>query len=192
MESLTEKKWHEEDGVIYFSVTSDGKTGKEWLNHFKKKNYLSNYNSCSTQNLFFSKIKPTKGVTYKLAVLRGKLFSDRGRTNCEIGAKANSRKLTTPSMEIACLVRDKFTYGELEAMGCLGWIVIMHKPIDGDQYGPLLAHVYDSVHDHASFLFSSSHGNVTFVGLFGKESSRAWGEDHDFLFVASESLPKGD
>jgi len=189
MENQNEKKWYEEDGVIYFSVTSDGKTGQEWLKHFEKKNYLNDYNMRSTQNLFFSKIKPTKGVTYELAVLRGKLFSDRGRTNYEIGAKANNRKLTTPSMEIACLVRDKFTYGELEAMG-LGWLVIMHKPIEVPDYGSCLASVYDSAYN-ASFLFSSSHGNVTFVRLFGKETSYAWDENHDFLFVVSEGLPKG-
>jgi hypothetical protein len=188
MENLNEKKWYEEDGVIYFSVTSDGKTRNEWREHFKEKDYLSDYNPCSTHNLFFSKIKPTKGTTYKLAVLRGKLFSDRGRTTDEIIANANSRKLTTPSLEIFCLVRDKFTNGELQAMG-LDCLVIMHNPIEVPDYGSLLAQVYDSIHG-ASILFDSSDGNVTFVGLFGKKSSRAWDKNHDFLFVASESLPK--
>lgn len=29
--------WREEDGVFYFSVTSDGTTGPEWIERFKSK-----------------------------------------------------------------------------------------------------------------------------------------------------------
>src|SRR5687767_5139046 len=71
------RSWREEDGVIYFSVTSDGTTGEDWIkrlegNGFRVRDYAK-------QVLRSPDFKPTNGVTTEVAVLQGMLFEDRNR-----------------------------------------------------------------------------------------------------------------
>ncbi|MDD5043434.1 MAG: hypothetical protein PHD51_02060 [Patescibacteria group bacterium] len=162
-----EPRWREKDGVIYFSVTSDGTTGEEWIRRLIKKGFrVSNY---AEDVLCSSDFKPTKGVTTEIAVLRGRLFNDNERFTKNICAEADRRHLTEPNAEIACLIREMFTDGELEAMG-FRWIVAMHKPIK-DSFGiqRLL-----SVHQHDDGCWlrtcSDSRGDK-------------WGRDDGFAFV---------
>ena len=128
----TTRAWREEGNVIYFSVTSDGTTGEEWIKRLLKKNYrVGDYAKSILRSKDF---KPTKGVTTEIAVLKGMLFTDDERITKKIRIDASNRKLETPNAEIACLIREKFTDEEIEAMG-LTWIVAMHEPIkdsDGD------------------------------------------------------------
>ncbi len=132
--SEPEKSWHEHDGVIYFTVTSDGATGAEWIARLKKKGFrVSDY---AKQVLLSKNFKPTTGVTTEVAVLKGMLFEDNQRITKNIRKNAEDRKLETPNAEIACLIREKFTDEDIEAMG-LVWIVVMHESIndsDGDPY----------------------------------------------------------
>src|SRR3989338_4837086 len=93
------RSWREEDGVIYFSVTSDGTT--------------------------------------EVAVLKGMLFEDNDRITKKIRAEADKRKLSKPNAELACLIREKFTDKEIEAMG-LWYIVAMHEPINDSDGDPFL------------------------------------------------------
>jgi len=134
-EPLTSERtpsWREQDGVIYFSVTSDGTTGEEWIKRLKNKGFrIGDYAKQLLRSLDF---QPTSGVTTEVAVLKGMLFKDNDRITKKIRAKAGERKLTKPNAEVACLIREKFTDEEIEAMG-LWWIVAMHEPIndsDGD------------------------------------------------------------
>ncbi len=125
--SRLERRWREEDGVIYFTLTSDDTTGPEWIERTKKRgNRLTKY---AEQVLNSSDFVPTNGVTYQVAVLKGMLFSDNERITKNIRAEANRRGLETPNAELACLIREAFTDEELEAMG-LWWIVCMHEPIN--------------------------------------------------------------
>src|SRR3989344_2067345 len=129
--------WREEDGVIYFSVTSDGTTGKDWIARLESKGFclLDGYAKQLLSSLDF---KPTNGVTTEVAVLKGMLFEGDDRTSKTIRAEADKRKLTKPNAEVACLIREKFADKELEAMGLL-WIVVMHEPIkDSGGYPRLL------------------------------------------------------
>jgi len=128
-------KWREQDGVIYFSVTSDGTTGEEWNTRLESKGFrLSDY----TKSVLRSKdFKPTSGVTTEIAVLKGLLFTDSGRITENVRAEATKRKLTKPNAEVACLIREKFTDKEIEATG-LWWIVTMHEPIKDSGSGPSL------------------------------------------------------
>jgi len=73
--SLNDKRsWREQDGVIYFTVTSDDTTGEEWIIRLEKKGYrVSNYAKSILRSDGF---KPTKGVVTEIAVLKGILFSD--------------------------------------------------------------------------------------------------------------------
>lgn len=124
------RSWCEEDGVIYFSVTSDGSTGEQWISH------LERHGDYAKQVLRSKDFKPTNGVTTEVAVLKGMLFSDNDRITSNIRAEADKRKFKKPNAELACLIRVKFTDDEIKAMG-LTWIVAMHEPIkdsDGDPH----------------------------------------------------------
>lgn len=127
------RSWSERDGVIYFSVESDGTTGEEWFAYLEKKGLrVSDYAKSVLRSQDF---KPTSGVTTKVAVLKGELFSDDDRITKKIRAEADKRKFEKPNAELACLIRKKFTDDDIKAMG-LWWIVAMHEPIkdsDGDR-----------------------------------------------------------
>ena len=130
--SKSTRRWREQDGVTYFSVTSDGTTGPQWIERLEKKGIkLSKW---AKDVLNSPDFKPTNGATTEVAVLKGMLFEDNDRVTSKIRAEAGKRKLVNPNAELGCLVRDMFTDEEIEAMG-LVWIVTMHKPIkdsDGD------------------------------------------------------------
>ena len=132
--STPSRSWRKEDGVIYFSVTSDGTTGPQWIERLEGKGFrLSDY---AKQVLRSPDFKPTNGVTTEIAVLKGMLFEDNDRSTKKIRAEADKRKLEKPNAELACLIREKFTDKDIEAMG-LWYIVAMHEPIndsDGDPY----------------------------------------------------------
>ena len=126
------RSWREEDGVIYFSVTSDGTTGKDWITRLESKGFrVGDY---AKQVLRSPDFKPTSGVTTEVAVLKGMLFEDNDRITKKIRAEADKRKLSKPNAELVCLIREKFTDKEIAAMGLI-WIVAMHEPVhdsDGD------------------------------------------------------------
>ena len=127
------RSWREENGVISLgSVTSDGTTGLGWIERLEKKGFkLCDY---SKSILLSPDFKPTNGITTEIAVLKGEMFSDKNRFTKNIRAEADKRNLVKPNAEVACLIREKFTDKEIEAMGLL-YIVAMHEPIkdsDGD------------------------------------------------------------
>lgn len=165
-----ERKWREENGIIYFSVTSDGTTGEEWITRLESKGFrISDY----AKSILCSKdFKPTSGVTTEIAILKGMLFEDSNRTTKKIRTEAESRKLTKPGAEIACLIRENFSDKEIEAMG-LYWIVIMHEPINDSDGDPRLL-IVGRV-DFGSWL-------ITSYGFPGRE----WVRGSGFAFVASQ------
>jgi len=134
--TVIKTRWTEKDGVIRFSVVSDGTTGEQWIARLESKGFrVGDY---AKSALCSKSFKPTNGITYEIAVLKGELFSDSSRIIKNICKEAKNRKLSTPNAEIACLIREKFSDKELEAMG-LYWIVAMHKPIkDSDGNSNLL------------------------------------------------------
>ncbi len=140
--SESARKWREQDGVTYFSVTSDGTTGPQWIERLEKKDSRIDNNTKSV--LRSDDFKPTSGVTTEIAVLKGMLFEDNDRITKKIRAEADKRKLIKPNVEVACFIREMFTDEEIEAMG-LWYIVVMHEPIK-DSDGPYLLsasrHVY--------------------------------------------------
>ena len=160
--------WREEDGVIYFSVTSDGTTGEDWITRLESKGSLfGNYDKQVLRSLDF---KPTNGVTTEVAVFKGILFEDNERTTKKIRAYVEAfrisgkRKMSKPNAEIAYLIREKFTNKEIEQMG-LAWIVTMHEPINNFDGVPclLVAGYYDddplfSVHEERGDRFDRDYG----------------------------------
>lgn len=127
--------WREADGVIYFSVTSDGTTGPQWIERLEKKGFrVGDYAKSVLRSNDF---KPTSGIITEIAVLKGMLFEDNNRITKNIRVEADRRKFAAPNAEVACLIREMFTDEELEAMG-LYWIVVMHEPINDSDGGPTL------------------------------------------------------
>ena len=136
------RSWREEDGVIYFSVESDGTTGEDWIKRLEGNGFrVGGY---AKQPLRTPSFKPTSGMTTEVAVLKGMLFEDQSRITKKIRAEADKRKLGKPNAELACLIREKFTDKEIESMG-LWNIVAMHEPINDSDGDPSLlnANRYD-------------------------------------------------
>ncbi len=164
-------RWRELDGVIYFSVTSDGTTGPEWINRLDQKGFRLNQYSKSVLNSV--DFKSTTGVTTEIAVLKGMLFSDENRTTKKIRAEADQRKLGKPNAEVGCLIRENFSDEQIEAMNLWG-IIAMHDPINDSDGDPLLLGAYrdnDGRRLNAYFV-SPGHG---------------WDRGNGFAFAVSQS-----
>lgn len=164
-----DRRWYEENGVIYFSVTSDGTTGEDWIQRFKKKGF--HVGDCAKSVLRSPDFKPTHGVTYRIAVLKGILFTDGYCTTSDIREYADKRKLTKPNAEVACLIREMFSDEELEAMG-LRWIVVFHEPIkDSNGYPDLLG--------------TWRGGGGRWLSVFYGGPVEGWNSDDGFAFALS-------
>lgn len=164
------RRWREQDGVIYLSVTSDGTTGPQWIERLEKKKFrLSKW---AKDVLNSDDFKPTNGVIYEIAILKGMLFEDNDRITKKIRAEADKRKLTTPNAEIACLIRENFSDKEIEAMGLI-WIVAMHEPIKDSDGDPHLLRAYRD--DDGRWLTSGC----------GSPDDR-WPREDGFAFVLSQ------
>ncbi len=168
--SEPDRKWREQDGVIYFSVTSDGTTGEEWIARLEKKSFrVGDYAKSVLRSKDF---KPTKGVTTEISVLKGMLFEDNNRITKKIRAEADKRKLTKPNAEVACLIREMFTDKEIEAMG-LTWIVTMHEPIKDSDGDPEL-------------LSTDRDGADCWLGTYYDDGGYRWYRNDGFAFASSQ------
>ena len=164
------RSWREEDGVVYFSVTSDGTTGEYWITRLESKGFhVGDYAKQVLRSPFF---KPTNGVTTEVAVLKGMLFEDQSRITKKIRAEADKRKLEKPNAELACLIREKFTDKEIEAMG-LWYIVDMHEPINGPD-------------DDPSLLSVGGDSNGRWLSACNGRPDCGWNSDDGFAFAVSQ------
>lgn len=119
--------WIEIDGIIYFTLISNGKTGEEWITHLEGKGLpVGNYAKSILRHESFKSTKA--GTVHNVAVIKGELFSNNDRITKNIRAYAKNQKMTNLSAEVACLIYDNFTDKEVEGMG-LVWIITMHDPI---------------------------------------------------------------
>ena len=168
--SEPERNWQEKDGIIYLTVTSDGTTGPQWIKRLQKKGFrLSDYAKSLLISVDF---KPTKGVVYEMAILKGTLFNDRDCVTKKIRAMAKEKGFTTPNAEVACLLRESLSDEELEAMG-LYWIINMHEPIKDSDDGLYLLRLGRD--DDGHWLYAC-------YGIPGFQWSRGFG----FAFVSSQ------
>ena len=163
------RSWREQDGVIYFTVTSDGTTGEQWIARLEGKGFrLSKWAKDVLRSPDF---KPTNGVTTLVAVLKGMLFEDNDRITKKIHAEAYKRKLGKPEPEVACLIREKFTDEEIEAMG-FTWLVTMHESI-ADSGGGL------------GLLGADRRGDGRWLGTCGGTPDGLWGRGGGFAFAVA-------
>ncbi len=121
------KDWREENGIIYFSVTTNGLTGNEWIERLESKQFgILGY---AKHILISEDFKPAEpGKEIEVVVLRGNLFQNRERMTGVIRRKASEMGLETPNVEIACLIREKYP---VQGLGVMypRLIVVMHEPI---------------------------------------------------------------
>ena len=164
------RSWREEDGVIYFSVESDGTTGEDWITRLESKGFRVGY--YAEQVLRSPDFKPTKGLTTEVAVLKGMLFEDNDRITSRIRAEADKRKLSKPNAELACLIREKFTDKEIEAMD-LWYIVAMHEPINDSDGDP-------------SLLDAGRSDGGRWLSAYGVRPDDRWSRDYGFAFAVSQ------
>ncbi len=164
------RNWREQDGVIYLSVTSDGTTGPQWIERLEGKGFrLSDYAKSVLRSPDF---KPTFGVTTEISILNGMLFEDCDRITSNIRDLAAQRKLTTPNVETACLIRENFSDEDIEAMALI-WIIIMHEPITGIAGDPRLLGVGRSV-------------DGRWLGAYYDKPDDRWNRGGGFVFVVSQ------
>lgn len=175
--TLTEPKrnWREENGIIYFSVTSDGATGEGWIKRLEKKGYeiypRDRFNAVCSPDF-----NPTTGVTTKVAILKKIIDGRPGRTTKEIRDFAAEHNLVAPNAEVACLIRENFSDWDIKAMG-LNDIVVMHKPIKHPR----------SV--NGKVLLSGGHSTGGhWPGVYGGDHDEWWDDDHNigFAFAVSQ------
>jgi len=130
------RKFYERCGIFYFSVTSRGKTGPDWIDYFEKSG--SPISAGARKLLLSPDFKPTAGVTTRIAMLSGWSFSEGYRVTANIRHTALAlTTFTEPNAEVACLVCAMFTKEALQVVG-LSRVVVMHEAIDDDAGIPLL------------------------------------------------------
>lgn len=162
--------WREENGVIYLSVTSDGTTGPEWIKRLEKKGIqLSKW---AKDVLNSSDFKPTNGVIYQIAVLKGELFKNEDRITKKIRAEAERRNLQKPNAEVACLIRENFSDEDIEAMGLM-WLVVFHEPIK------------DSAGDSSLLAVDRDDGGC-WLDACSDRPEYSWNSDDGFVFAVSQ------
>lgn len=171
--SESTRSWREENGVIYFSVKSDGTTGPEWERWYDENGY--NLSDEARFILNSPDFKATNGMTIEVAILKGILFKDNDRITKNIRAEADKRKLSKPNAEVICLIRKNFSDKEIEAMG-LWWIIAMHEPINDSDGDPDL-------------LLADRHGGGRWLDAYHDRPDRRWPCDLGFAFAASQVGP---
>ena len=162
----------DEDGIIYFSVTSDGTTGEGWITRLEAKGFrVGNY---AKQLLRSYDFQPTKGVTTEVAVLKGSRWHDDDRITKKIRAEAFKMKFASINAEMACLIREYFTDQALKELG-LNWINIMHDPIkvNGETYRLV-------VHRNDGGGWLDAHDGIAYDG---------WSRSDGFAFAVPQVSP---
>lgn len=167
--------WREQDGLILLPpLVSDGTTGEEWIVRLEVKRLR--INDWAKYLLRSPDFRPTSGVTHRIFVLPGRLFSDNGcgRTSADVRSEAARRGLSAPNVEAGCLIRELLTNADLEAMG-LWWILAMHEPIedsDGDPYKLLVNH---------------RGGGCCELGALSDWTGKSWIVEGGFAFVLEQT-----
>lgn len=155
--------WTEKGSIIHVTFISNGWSGPEWKEHFKKKGVQLSPNALEI--LDSTEFKASKaGTVRQVALLKGELFNESDRITSKIRAKAAELKLKTLDMEVICLIRDTFSNAEINKMGFL-WIVGMHDSVEIDGALYLLTAVaygvvpgLEALYDRPDFRWSREGG----------------------------------
>lgn len=167
----SDRLWREENGIIYFTVVSDGATGSQWIYRLEKKG--SPVNNVAKELLQSPNFNPTNGVTYQIAVLKASLWDRDNYLFDKVLATANERGFAWPHAEVGPLICDTFTSRDLKEMGC-SQIDIMQESVRDCDRGPFIVHRRN---DESPF----------FDAHYGKSFGRFWGSCQSFAFLVVTS-----
>lgn len=148
--------WKKNDDAVSFSVISDGTSGPQWLKRLKNKGIY--VDDTAKKMLLSKKFKPTDEVVTKVVVFRVP-YAMFGETNPAPTAEAKGVIEAVNGMELACLVRDKFTNQQFFLMGCSKLVITV-----GEYY----------------FYITGGEDKQTYLGAFKKRL------DSDFSYVFQE------
>lgn len=180
--------WSEKNNVIRLSrLFSDGTSGPDWIIRLKEKGFcVSDFAEGLLRSPDFN---PTNGESYDIVILKGKLWDNnsifkkifwgKSWTTERICAEANRRKLIRSNAEIACLMREKLSDEELEAMG-LQCIIAMHEPINA------LRH-FSNLNPIPNLLAVSRSDDGRCLDSYFGGLGRNWHRDDGFAFVVSST-----
>ena len=164
------QSWRKENNVIYFTITSDGTTGSQWVERLESKAFQ--VSKWAKDVLTSSVFNPTTGITTEIAVLPGKLFNDSSRITHKIRTEAERRNFEKPNAEVACLIREEFSDEEIKAMG-FWWFAIFHEPIKDSGGDPDLLAV-------------NRCGGGRWLSTYCGNPDDGWGSGHGFAFAVSQ------
>ena len=123
-----------ENALHYFSVTTDGTSGTEWLRRLKDRGI--EVGGLARSLLLSTDFKPTHGQRVEVCLFPTSKLSGGSLVAGDIRKAAEQRLLMTPSAEIACHISEMFDSNALKKTG-FRYIVVMHEPIacgpDGHQ-----------------------------------------------------------
>jgi len=155
--------WFLKNGIIHFTVTSNGLTVQEETICSNGKKILV---SRCVQGI---KFRVTEGVKYPIVVIPSSFWlKDNERLTGNIFAEAKTRRWTMPKIEVGYLIRQMFTDQQIRQMG-FGSIITMHESIED----------YDGIH---GFLGTNPGDNPGLSMYFGTKPHSRWGIDHGFAF----------
>lgn len=148
--------WEKTDDTVSFSVISDKTSGPQWLKRLKNKGV---YVDDTAKKMLLSKdFKPTDEVVTKVVIFRVP-YAMFGESSPEPIAEAKGVIEAANGMELACLIRDKFTNQQFFLMGCSMLVISV-----GDLY----------------FYITGGENKKTCLGAFKKRL------DSDFSYVFQE------
>lgn len=112
--------------TLTFKAT--GRTGKQWVAYLKSNKF--NVSDCAESVLLnpeFDRLNQKKGTEYRVVVVPHKEIFDSGTTE-DIRKWGAKKGYTSPSPEVACLIREALSNEEIEALG-VWYVVTQHDPI---------------------------------------------------------------
>lgn len=146
------REWREADGVIYLEVTSSNPGCEGWSEWCRKRSIGVHAEARDILSSLESQV--TQDIEYKVAIIK----RQRSVTIGQVRTVANFCPWTPPPVEMACLIREKFSDWEIKAMG-LSLINIMHKPIVSGGI-PLILSVYSN-NEYENYIWSQPVPNDT-------------------------------
>lgn len=154
------------DNANRLTVTSNGRTGAQFVSDLERQKF--DVGSQAQEILMNSEFVPINGTVYNLVVINGDEFDDNERTTEKICLTvAAERGYRQPSMEVAPLLRARYSKQDFERMG-FEKLVVMHSPFVINST-PLLLTV------------CSEHGELY---AYNGEPNRRWSRKTGFVFLA--------
>jgi hypothetical protein len=175
-QNSTAPKWVEIDGVIHFTVESEGVTGKAWIQYFEATGvYINNR---TRRMLSSDEFSPTEGLVTNIRLFRGEVFVNEERYESILREQVARQHLLIPNLEQACLVHKALTVQILQEMQ-LGSVIAQYDLVrTSDMKSPEKdSELWQALSD-ALWRFRSRR----FDAFSGKPISR-FGLDVGFAFV---------